>query len=123
MDAELLALEGAPSVSAALRALRQSPTSDAPAPSAAMRAAAEILLAYVTNALLDPRDPRVHRVRSGNPVFHRTLGRLGGCEGAMTAIGFEPRNRGTIFVLRGIGAGTGEGGSIIEKGKAEVSIL
>ncbi|CAN0573985.1 unnamed protein product, partial [Ectocarpus sp. 12 AP-2014] len=65
---------------------------------AAVRATAELLLAYVTNALQDPRNPRVHRVRSGNPAFQRVLGRLGGCEGVMTAIGFEPRDRGTVFV-------------------------
>lgn len=109
MDAELLALEGAPSVSAALRALRESLTSDVPASAASVRAAAELLLAYVVNALQTPRDPRVHRVRSGNPTFQRVLGRLGGCEAAMTAVGFEPRDRGTVFVLRGMGAGAGEG--------------
>ncbi|CAM9466188.1 unnamed protein product [Ectocarpus fasciculatus] len=110
VDAELLALEGAPSVSAALRALRESPSSspDTPAPPAAVRAAAELLLAYVTNALQDPRNPRVHRVRSGNPAFQRALGRLGGCEGAMTAVGFEPRDRGTVFVLREVGGGAGK---------------
>ncbi|CBJ33221.1 calmodulin-like myosin-light chain [Ectocarpus siliculosus] len=110
VDAELLALEGTPSVSASLRALRESPSSspDTPPPAAAVRAAAELLLAYVTNALQDPRNPRVHRVRSGNPAFQRALGRLGGCEGAMTAIGFEPRDRGTVFVLREVGAGAGK---------------
>lgn len=106
VDAELLALEGAPSVAAALRALRESPGSDAPPPAATVRVAAELLLVYVTNALRDPRDPRVHRVRAGNPAFQRSLGRLGGCEGAMMAIGFEPQDRGTTFVL---GAGTGGG--------------
>lgn len=121
MDAELLALEGAPSVSAALRALRESPSSpETPPPPAAVRAAAELLLAYVTNALRDPRNPRVHRVRSGNPVFQRALGRLGGCEGAMTAVGFEPRDRGAVFVLREVGAGPGGGGT--GAGRAEVSV-
>lgn len=110
MDAELLALEGAPSVSAALRALHESPSSpDTPAPPSAVRAAAELLLAYVTNALRDPRNPRVHRVRMGNPAFQRALGRLGGCEAAMTSVGFEPRDRGAIFVLRELGAGAGAG--------------
>lgn len=111
-------MEGAPSVSAALRALRESPSSspDTPPPPAAVRAAAELLLAYVTNALQDPRNPRVHRVRSGNPAFQRALGRLGGCEGAMTAIGFEPRDRGTVFVLGEVGAGAG-------KEREEVSIF
>ncbi|CAM9744831.1 unnamed protein product [Scytosiphon promiscuus] len=119
VDAELLALEGTPSVSAALRALRESPSSpDTPAPPAAVRAAAELLLAYVTNALRDPRNPRVHRVRSGNPVFQRALGRLGGCEGAMTAVGFEPRDRGAVFVLREVGTGaTGSSGGRAGTGK------
>lgn len=130
VDAELLALEGAPSVSAALRALRESTASDTPAPSAAVRTAAELLLAYVVNALRDPRNPRVHRVRSGNPSFQRGLGRLGGCEGAMAAVGFEPRDRGTIFVLREVGVqqakrGGGERGGNekggVEKGRGEVS--
>ncbi|CAM9605778.1 unnamed protein product, partial [Laminaria digitata] len=103
VDAELLALEGAPSVSAALRALRESTASEPPAPSTAVRTAAELLLAYVVNALRDPRNPRVHRVRAGNPAFQRGLGRLGGCEGAMAAVGFEPRDRGTVFVLREVG--------------------
>lgn len=128
VDAELLALEGAPSVSAALRALRESTASDTPAPSAAVRAAAELLLAYVVNALRDPRNPRVHRVRSGNPSFQRGLGRLGGCEGAMASVGFESRDRGTVFVLREVGVqaarggergGTDNGGA--EKGRGEVS--
>ncbi len=122
VDAELLALEGAPSVSAALRALRESPsTPDAPAPPAAVRAAAELLLAYVTNALRDPRNPRVHRVRAGNPAFQRALGRLGGCEGAMIAVGFEPRDRGAVFVLREGGAGAGAGGAGGGKDRQEVS--
>lgn len=109
-----MALEGAPSVSAALRALRESPESEAPASSSAVRAAAEILLAYVVNVLRNPRDPRVHKIRAGNPAFQRALGKLGGCEGAMTAVGFEPQDRGTIFVLRG-GLGTAV------KGQKEVS--
>lgn len=128
MDAELLALEGAPSVSAALRALRESTASDTPAPSAAVRAAAELLLAYVVNALRDPRNPRVHRVRSGNPSFQRGLGRLGGCDGAMAAVGFEPRDRGTVFVLREVGVQVARGGERggnenggVEKGRGEVS--
>lgn len=125
MDAELLALEGAPSVSAALRALRESTASETPAPSTAVRTAAELLLAYVVNALRDPRNPRVHRVRAGNPAFQRGLGRLGGCEGAMAAVGFEPRDRGTVFVLREVGVkgvrgGSGKGGAV-DKGRGEVS--
>lgn len=75
MESELLALEGAPSVSAALRSLRVSLESDVPASVAAVRAAAELLLTYVVNALKDPRDPRVHRVRAANPAFQRALGR------------------------------------------------
>lgn len=116
MDAELLALEGAPSVSAALRALRETTASDAPAAASAVRAAAELLLAYVVNALRNPRDPRVHRVRAGNPAFQRALGRLGGCEAAMTAVGFEARDRGTVYVLRQIGVGLQEGG----RGEGEI---
>ena len=123
LDAELLALEGAPSVSAALRALHESPSSpDTPAPPSAVRAAAELLLAYVTNALRDPRNPRVHRVRSGNPAFQRALGRLGGCEAAMTAVGFEPRDRGAVFVLRELGAGAAVGRASAAKEREEVSV-
>lgn len=114
VDAELLALEGVPSVSAALRALRESPESETPASASAVRAAAEILLAYVVNALRNPRDPRVHTIRAGNPAFQRALGKLGGCEGAMTAVGFEPQDRGAIFVLRG-------GARTTIKGKNKVS--
>lgn len=111
-------------MSASLQALRESPGSEIPASSAVMRAAAELLLAYVTNALRDPRDPRVHRVRSGNPTFQRALGRLEGCEGVMTAVGFEARDRGTVFVLRRMGAGGvggGEGGLGRVKDRQEVS--
>lgn len=123
MDAELLALEGAPSVSAALRGLHESPSSpDTSAPPSAVRAAAELLLAYVTNALRDPRHPRVHRVRSGNPAFQRALGRLGGCEAAMTAVGFEPRDRGAVFVLRELGAGAAGGRASAAKEREEVSV-
>lgn len=109
-----MALEGVPSVSAALRALRESPESEVPASASTVRAAAEILLAYVVNVLRNPRDPRVYTIRAGNPAFQRALGKLGGCEGAMTAVGFEPQDRGTIFVLQG-GAGT------VIKGQNEVS--
>eukprot|EP00903_Cladosiphon_okamuranus_P006300 g6178.t1 len=122
LDAELQALEGAPSVSAALRALRESPSSpDTPAPPSAVRTAAELLLAYVTNALRDPRNPRVHRVRFGNPAFQRALGRLGGCEAAMTAVGFEPRDRGAVFVLRELGAGAAGGRGSAAKEREEVA--
>lgn len=40
----------------------------------------------------------------------------------MTAVGFEPRDRGTVFVLREIGAGAG-GGVGAGKEREEVSVL
>ncbi|CAM9792475.1 unnamed protein product, partial [Discosporangium mesarthrocarpum] len=73
--------------------------------------AAELLLTYVTNALRNPKDPRVHRVRAANPTFQRYLGRLDGCEGAMSSVGFQPRDRGSAFVLCRLG----------EKGGGELS--
>ncbi|CAM9341695.1 unnamed protein product, partial [Choristocarpus tenellus] len=116
VEAEIMALEGAPSISAALRELSLKKEAEAqgtgtesetweyskPSPKI-VQAAAELLLTYVVNALQNPRDPRVHRVRAANPVYQRNLGRLGGCEGAMLAVGFQARDRGTVFVLRRLG--------------------
>jgi Ca2+-binding EF-hand superfamily protein len=82
IDQELVALEGAPSVSAAIREMRVHHTI------AEVRSGVEIAVVFVRNVLNDPKDIRMYRVKRGNPVFHRCLGRLTGSELLMNSIGF-----------------------------------
>ena len=82
IEQEVIALEGAPSVAAALRELRAHHTIQE------VRSAADTALTLVRNVLLSPKDLKVYRVKKGNPSFHRNLGRLQGSALLMRAIGF-----------------------------------
>jgi Ca2+-binding EF-hand superfamily protein len=83
VEQELAALEGAPSVAAALRELRVYHTH------ADVRAAAEIVLLYVINLLRYPRDVRVYRIKLTNPRYHNAVGRLKNSGQLMEAVGFQ----------------------------------
>ena len=82
IELEVIALEGAPSVSAAIRSMRQTHSL------VEVRTGVETALSIVRNVLRDPKDIKLHRVKKTNPVFQRTLGRLQGSELLMRAVGF-----------------------------------
>ena len=54
-------------------------------------AAARTLLAYTTNALEKPEEPRFRRVKASNAAFAARVGRRAGGRAAMEALGFAPR--------------------------------
>ena len=77
------ALEGAPSVAAALREMRIYHSV------AEVRTAAETALTMVRNVLMQPKDLRMYRIKRSNPAFQRHIGRLKHSELLMQAIGFH----------------------------------
>lgn len=82
IEQEVVALEGAPSVSAAVRSMRQKHSL------VEVRNGVETALSIVRNVLKDPTDIKLLRVKKSNPAFQRTLGRLYGSELLMRAVGF-----------------------------------
>ena len=82
LEQEIIALEGAPSISAIIREMKTSHHSSE------IRDGIETTLVLVNNILLQPKDIRVYRVKASNPAFQRTLGRLIGSEILMNSIGF-----------------------------------
>jgi hypothetical protein len=82
IEQEVIALEGAPSVSAAIRSMRQTHSL------VEVRTGVETALSIVRNVLRDPKDIKLHRVKKSNPLFQRSLGRLRGSELLMRAVGF-----------------------------------
>ena len=82
MESEIVALEGAPSVSAAIREIRAYHSVSE------TRTAVETALTFVRNVLSQPKDIRLYRAKKANPAFHRCLGRLKNSELLMHAIGF-----------------------------------
>ena len=102
IDQELEALEGAPSVSAAINEMRNSCSKDE------LIAALETAYSIVKNLLISPSDIRKFRVKRDNPTFHRCLGRLNGSSSLMRAIGFVGSDNDTdrgAFVLKSLGDG------------------
>lgn len=97
VEAEIIALEGAPSVSAAVRNVRLHHTISE------VRTGVETALSIVRNVLRDPKDIKMHRVKISNAAFQRNLGRLRGSELLMNAIGF------VVGQMRGPGQGSGQG--------------
>jgi hypothetical protein len=83
LEREIIALEGAPSVAAALREMRQHHTLGE------VRHGLETALSIVRNVLTQPKDLRMYRIKKSNPAFHRSLGRLQGSALLMRAIGFD----------------------------------
>lgn len=82
VELEIVALEGAPSVSAAIREMRVFHSV------IEVRTGAETALTIVRNVLSDPKDLKMYRVKRSNPAFQRSLGRLKSSELLMHAIGF-----------------------------------
>jgi hypothetical protein len=82
VDAEIIALDGAPSVAAVVRTMCDKHGASA------TRGGVETALAFVSNVLTTPGDLRMYRVKKTNPLFLRTLGNLEGCELLMRSIGF-----------------------------------
>lgn len=82
IDAEIIALDGAPSVAAVVRAMNGKHCAED------VRTGVETALTFVSNVLATPTDLRMYRVKKQNPFFQRTLGCLEGCELLMRSIGF-----------------------------------
>lgn len=82
IEHEIVALEGAPSVSAAVREMRLYNSLRE------VRNGVETALTIVRNVLNEPKDLKMHRVKRSNPAFQRTLGRLKSSELLMHAIGY-----------------------------------
>lgn len=82
IDQEIIAMEGAPSVSAAIREMRVFHTLTD------VRVGVETALTIVRNILADPRDMKMYRVKRSNPTFQKSLGLLKNSELLMHAIGF-----------------------------------
>eukprot|EP01041_Mallomonas_annulata_P000829 gene829-1611_t len=91
IEQEIIALEGAPSVTAALREMRIHHSLSE------IRTAAETALTLIRSILNTPKDMRVYRVKKGNPAFHRNLGRLEGCSLLLPVYIFRSMNVGVGF--------------------------
>ena len=104
IEFEIVALEGAPSVSAAVRDIRLHHTVSE------VRTGVETVLSIVRNVLNDPKDIKMQRVKISNAAFQRNLGRLRGSELLMHAIGFIGER------VWGPGQGTGQGFDILIDG-------
>ncbi len=83
IDQEIVAMEGAPSVSSAIREMRSKHTIHE------VRNAIDTALIIVRNILTQPKDIRMYRIKRGNPQFHSSLGRLHGSDLLMRCIGFS----------------------------------
>jgi Ca2+-binding EF-hand superfamily protein len=83
LNAEVVALDGAPSVGGIVRAMCEKHGHSA------VRVGLETALTFVRNILTKPTDLRMYRVKKSNPLFQRTLGSLEGHEQLMRAIGFH----------------------------------
>jgi hypothetical protein len=82
IDQELIALDGAPSVTGAIRLLRENHNIHE------VIGAVETALKIVNNIILHPQDIKVYRIKTSNPNFNRQLGRLTGSDLLMRTIGF-----------------------------------
>ncbi|GMH77361.1 hypothetical protein TrST_g9172, partial [Triparma strigata] len=103
IDAELLALDGVPSVAAAIRTIREGdPTNPLAVPVTLKQVygCVDTVLSCVSSLLKNPKDSRLHRVRTTNPTFQRTLGRFYGSPNLMESCGFELIEGGAIFSLK-----------------------
>jgi Ca2+-binding EF-hand superfamily protein len=83
LHTELVALEGAPSVAAAIREIRMYHSLPE------VRVAVETALKIVQNVLAEPNDVKKFRIKKHNPTFQRNLGRLNGSTLLMNAIGYS----------------------------------
>lgn len=100
IDQEIAAMEGAPSVSAAVREIRLHHGAQE------TRVGVETALTFVRNVLTTPHDLRMYRVKKNNPVFFRTLGKLHGSDLLMRSINFisaGDSNNGAVYILKSVG--------------------
>ena len=108
IEQELAALDGAPSVGAAVREIRQHHSI------METKQGIETALTLIRNVLSSPQDIRMYRVKKSNPAFFRSLGRLQAAELLMKAVGFisgsdkdigegVSASAGAIYVLRSVG--------------------
>lgn len=82
IEVEVTALEGAPSVWAAIREIRLFHSL------VEVRTGVETALSVVRNILQNPKDMKMYRVKMSNAAFQRTLGRLKNSHLLMHAIGY-----------------------------------
>ena len=102
IEQEIVALDGAPSVSSSIREIRNHHAL------ADVKMAVETAIVIIKNILDKPQDPKLYRIKRGNPSFHRNVGRLEGGLLLMRAIGFvamgtESGEMGSVLVLRPLG--------------------
>lgn len=83
IEQEIIALDGAPSISAVIREMKDRHKISE------IIEAVETALKIIQNILSNSSDVRVYRVKRINPNFQRTLGRLEGSHMLMLAIGFQ----------------------------------
>jgi Ca2+-binding EF-hand superfamily protein/WD40 repeat protein/serine/threonine protein kinase len=99
VEAEMAALEGAPSVGAAVRACRAGGAS-----LREVQAAVATVLLLLSNVLKNPKDPRVFRVKTKNARFATSVGRLAGGIALMEAAGFVLVDGGAALEVLPLGA-------------------
>jgi Ca2+-binding EF-hand superfamily protein len=95
IENELQALDGIPSVAAAVREMREHASSHS------CRQAAESALECVNSILKHPGDQRLWRIRIANPKYQRHVGRIKGGANLMVATGFDLAENASLLVLRG----------------------
>lgn len=106
IEIEIVALDGAPSVSAAVRDMRLHHTVSE------VRTGVETVLSIVRNVLQDPKDMKLQKVKTSNAAFQRNLGCLNGSELLMNAIGFKREQT----PRQGQGQGSGLGFELLNDG-------
>jgi hypothetical protein len=107
IDQETIALEGSPSVASAVREMLQNNSVISE-----VRDGLETALSIVSNILLQPSNIKLHRIKKGNPIFHRNLGHLERSVLLMNSIGFtdisskamnDAENIMTVYILKSFG--------------------
>lgn len=114
IEHEIVALEGAPSVSAAIRIMREVHSLSE------VRMGVETALTAVRNVLQHPKDIKMYRIKTGNPTFHRTLGRLHGSDLLMHSIGFS--GSGQVNSVQTVGTGADSQGAISDYKKSGFAV-
>ena len=107
IDQETIALEGSPSVASAVREMLQNN------PIIEVRDGLETALSIVCNILSQPNNIKLHRIKKGNPIFHRNLGHLENSILLMSSIGFsdassssmnEKESTASVYILKTFGS-------------------
>ncbi len=96
IEEEIFTLEGAPSITTAIRVMRKEDPSERVSTA---QSAIKLALRYVTNILDSPYNPRPRRIKISNRVFHRIIGQFEGGRELMEALGFSAIENGTIYEL------------------------